>query len=144
MLTALAPRLPGDTLCGRAGVRRADRRSRRVVPISTGPRAVPDRAVAEDRARGIRPDSRDVAERLAPLADRFPGPLLLDALAAVREIEDDTARVAALAVLVPHLPEPQADEATAAVRTWLTTTAAADGAWPASRSPLWPGICRCR
>jgi hypothetical protein len=77
--------------------------------------------------KNIWPDGDDGAERLAPLIDRFPGPLLLEALAVVRRIEDDAARVAALAVLVPHLPEPEAREATAAVRAWLTTTAAADG-----------------
>ena len=125
VLTVLAPRLPGDTLAaalefaeqiGDPGAR--FRSARALGRFLTEPslRTVLGR---------IRPDSRNVAERLPPLADRLSGPLLLDALGVVKRIEDDTARVAALAVLAPHLPEPEADEATAAVRAWLTATAAA-------------------
>jgi len=127
VLTALAPGLPGDTLAaalefaGQIGDPGARFRSARVLG-----RFLTEPSLKTVLGR-ISPDSRDVAERLAPLADRFPGPLLLDALAVVKMIKDDTARVAALAMLAPHLPESEADEATAAVRAWLTTTAAAGG-----------------
>jgi hypothetical protein len=127
VLTSLAPRLPGDTLAAalefamRIGEPSARFRSARALgPFLTEP-------LLRTVLGSIRTDSRDVAERLAPLADRFPGPLLLDALAVVRRVEDDAARVAALAVLVPHLSEPEAGDATAAVRAWLITTGAADG-----------------
>ena len=127
VLTALAPQLPGDTFAaalefaGQIGDLGARFRSARALG-----RFLTEPSLKTALGR-IRPDSRDVAERLAPLADRFPGPLLMDALAVVKMIEDDTARVAAMAVLVPHLPESEADEGTAAVRAWLTTTAATDG-----------------
>ena len=127
VLAALAPRLPGDSHAAALEfaerIRGTDAWSRSVRALGPYLTELSLRTVLGR----IRPHSHDVAGRLAPLADRFPVPLTLDALAAVRGIEDDTARVAALAVLVPHLPEPQADEATAAVRTWLTATAAADG-----------------
>ncbi|MGD0605111.1 MAG: ATP-binding protein [Streptosporangiaceae bacterium] len=127
VLTALAPRLPDDTRAAalefaeQIGDPGARFRSIRALGPFLSERSL--RTVL----RSIRPDRRDAAERLAPLAGRFPGPLLLDALAVVKGIEDDTARVAALAVLVPHLPERDAGEAIAAVRAWLTMTAAADG-----------------
>jgi hypothetical protein len=126
VLTALAPQLPDDTLAAAlefAGrIDDPDARSRAARALGRSLTETSLRTVLES----IRPDSRDVAEWLAALADRLPGPLLLDALAVVRRVEDDTARVAALAVLAPHLPEPEADEATASVRAWLTMTAGAD------------------
>ena len=126
-LAALAPRLPGDTLvaalefAGRITGPGAQARAVRAL----GPFLSEPALRAEVEA--IQPGSRGAAGRIAMLADWFTVPLTLDALAAVSGIEDDTARVAALAVLVPHLPEPQAGEAAAAVRAWLTATAVAGG-----------------
>lgn len=81
----------------------------------------------------IQPDRRDAADRLAPLVDFLPGTLLLDALTAVRRINDDDARAAGLAVLVSHLPERQASEVTSLLAERLTT---ADAANPAGRDAL--------
>jgi len=80
----------------------------------------------------IQPDSRDVARRLASLTDVMPGPLLLEALTAVRRTDDDT-RVAGLAVLASHLPEPQASGVASALAEWLATI---DTANPAGRDAL--------
>jgi hypothetical protein len=132
-LTALAGRLPDDAMtkalefAEHIGDRAARHRAVRALgPFLTEPalRA----AVAQ-----IRPDSRDMAERLAPLVDVLPGPLLLDALAAVRRIDDDATRMAGLAVLASHLPEPQASEVTSAVAEWLATTNVAN---PGDRAAL--------
>ena len=124
VLTELAPQLPGDTLADALSFagRIADpdaRAQRALVRFMTEPQL---RTALERR-----PDHRGVAGWLALLADRLSRSLLLDALAMAEGIEDDAARTAALAVLLPHLPEPEAGQAAASVRTWLTTTAAAGG-----------------
>ncbi|GAA3431791.1 AAA family ATPase [Kutzneria kofuensis] len=66
--------------------------------------------------------ARPGAALLAPLVDVLSDPLLLDALAAVREISDVDSRAAGLAVLAPHLPEPQAGEAVGLLSEWLAST----------------------
>ena len=132
VLAALAGRLTGDaTTKALEFAERLDGRAARYRAVRALGPFLTERALRSVIAR-IRPDSRSAADRLAPLIDVLHGPLLLEALAAVRSIHDEGARVAGLAVLASRLPEPQASEVTSALAEWLGK----DTANPAVREVL--------